>query len=395
MPNVINLFLIALFLILVSGVKFAGFRQSAIHEDYIDLSVAKGVQGMMALLIMTHHLTQTASNFAQKDLGPITVFNDCGVLFTGVFLFFSGYGLYLSYKTKPGYLKTFFRKRFSKIVIPFYVCSLAFLIIDLLTNDTQGFLKADVSLKIKYLTGIVLFNNHMWYIVVIAILYLAFYLLFRFIKKDWLSFPLMAIFIAGLTAFSLFQGHDTTTPSAGTWFKGEWWYNELWLFFIGMLYAKFRKPIEAFCKKTYYVIAPVGIAGFILLFIWSRKVAGEFGYWTEHGNYMGYMDKFKTYLAALPASIVFVLTLVIIMMKFKFSNKALDFLGRISLELYLSHRIFLLFCNVNNTFMYYFATFMGSITLAAILHAVDTKLINLIISGKKNKSVDRDVQISK
>lgn len=88
-----------------------------------------------------------------------------------------------------------------------------------------------------------------------------------------------------------------------------------------------------------------------------------------------------SYLAGYPfkkGELLPYLTVVILIQKIKFSNKILDFLGEIALELYLIHNLFLLYMPVSNRGLYIPACYTASILLAVILHMVDKKLIKLV-----------------
>ena len=71
-----------------------------------------------------------------EGTGALTLFGLIGFLFVGVFFFFSGYGLFKSYKTKPGYLDGFLRKRLPVVLVPLYVINTIFTIIVLVSKGT-------------------------------------------------------------------------------------------------------------------------------------------------------------------------------------------------------------------------------------------------------------------
>ena len=62
-------------------------------------------------------------------------FLQLGYLFVSVFFFCSGLGLYKSFRTKPDYLKGFFRRRVLPIVIAFYLSEWIYLAIRLLAGE--------------------------------------------------------------------------------------------------------------------------------------------------------------------------------------------------------------------------------------------------------------------
>lgn len=366
-------YLVVLLLLLLWGVKRA--PKGKFFDNFLDLDITKGLQGLTAVAIMLHHLTQKVTNYGQIDKGAIAIMNDVGVLLTGIFFFFSGYGLYTSFKNKENYLDGFLKKRLPVVLIPFYMTNTIFLLISLLLRY-----KMTVGEFFLYLSGFVLLNSQMWYIVEIIILYLAFYIIFRFIKKQKVAFPVMALFILVMTVVTLLRGHDKTYASGGAWFKGEWWYNSTWTFFIGMLIARYKEPVVLFAKKHYKKLLSAGIALFVVMHLATIYMLGHVGYWKEWEGYPGYTEKFLTWSVQGPTVIVFVLVFLLLTLKVQFHNPIIKFLGKIAIELYLIHNIFILYLPyvVKNDFLYFLCVYAGGILLAVGIHFVDQRLIKKI-----------------
>ena len=191
-----------------------------------------------------HHIAQNtcAPWLSPEDkIHGLNPFVPVGYLFVALFFFCSGYGLMKSKQNKPGYFKGFFRKRFPAILIPFYLCILIFLATEFLSGQ-----RYNVTEWFAYLSGWLLINSHMWYIVEIALLYAVFYLLFCFIKKEHFAILGMFLFLCLLTAGSLLLGHGEY------WFQGEWWYNSSLIFLLGILMAYREESILTFLKKHYF-----------------------------------------------------------------------------------------------------------------------------------------------
>lgn len=375
--NLLFVYLIALLVLLLFGAKKA--KKGEFFDNFLDLSVAKGLQGFAAVAIMLHHLTQKITQYGQIDKGSIGIMNDVGVLLTGMFFFFSGYGLYLSYVTKENYLGNFLMKRLPTVLIPFYTTNTVFTLLSLILGYEMT-----VGEFFLYITGLVLLNSQMWYIVEIVFLYLAFYMVFKNVKKQNAAFGCMAGFMLVMTVGSLFLGHDYKYACQGAWFKGEWWYNSTWLFFVGMLIARCREGIVTFAKKRYVILLPFGIILFVLLHKATLYMLQNVGYWKEYEGYPGYMEKALTWLVQTPAVVVFVLTFLLLTMKVQFGNRMLSFLGKIAIELYLIHNIFILYLlgAVKNDFFFFFCVYAGGIGLALGIHEFDKWLINRVCSTK-------------
>lgn len=343
------------------------------HEDFMDYHTSKGLLGVCAVLIILHHISQA---LVEKAVG-ILFLHDIGVLFVGFFFFYSGYGLYKSLRDKPDYLKGYFKKRYGKILVPFYLVILIFFITALVDKTApKG------SEMIAFLFGWKLLNTHMWYIVEIAVLYLLFFAVFRFIKNQKLAIGIFALLVAGMTCGSLLLGHGDY------WFQGEWWYNTTFTFVIGILFAYKEEKLVPIMKKAYVVLLVALAVLTIGLGVLTDYCLKTYSYWSEYWvGGPGYADKFRCLGAQLPMVIVFVLMFVMLTMKVKFSNGIMDFLGKISLELYLIHNLFLqkflsLELLAKNSLLYIVAVVAASVISAWLLH----ELIELVTGKKHNRA---------
>ena len=370
--------------VLLAGVKFA--KRKEWQEEPWSLDVSKGILGLFAVLIIMHHLVQAVTNRQAPSFGGAPAMagflflENFGVCFVGGFFFFSGYGLMKSKNSKQDYFKGFFSKRFLKVLIPFYVCILVFVLVNLAMGQKYTGVE-----MIGVFTGFFLINSHMWYIVEIVILYLLFFLLFRFIKKQNIALILMGILIVAMIIGSLFFGHGPF------WFQGEWWYNTTLLFYIGMLVALKEEAVLGFARKFYMVLLPVCLVAFVALYKATVYMLTTYSYWSEFFNPPGYLDKFRCLSCQLPMVIVFMFIVLLLMLKIRFSNGVLKFLGEISLELYLIHNLFLMGFRtpgkimIQGTFSYVIAVLVCSLVLAFLLHQMDQLIIRLLSGKKENQ----------
>ena len=335
------------------------------NDDFLSLKTSKMILGFFAVLIVFHHLVQQAD---RNDSGILYILENFGVGFVGMFFFFSGYGLYESFKNKPDYLKKFFSKRLPPVLVPFYCTIIIFLIHHIVT---AGFPKAGQF--ISWLTGWKLINSHMWYIVEIVILYIVFYLLFRIIKNKSIALILMFIFTGGMVGYSLYLGHGDS------WFQGEWWYNTSLIFPFGMLFAKHKEHIVDFMKHFYGLVLITVTVIFVALNKATEYALNTYSYWSEFGTDKGYDDKLRCLIVQCPMVLFFVLLVLLIGMKLRIGNRFLKFLGEISLELYLIHNLFMgLYSSFKGTGTYFTLVITSSIIAAAIIHRLDTFIICLI-----------------
>ena len=86
-------------------------RGGRVSDGFLSLEQTHMIQAFACIGVILHHVTQQITAYGIYDKGPISLFNDIGILFTALFFFFSGYGLITSLQEKPGYLDSFFKKR--------------------------------------------------------------------------------------------------------------------------------------------------------------------------------------------------------------------------------------------------------------------------------------------
>ena len=367
----------ALVAILIAGAKTSKRREW--QEEPLALGTSKAIQGFSAVAIILHHLSQDL----MKDAGPFEFLSGCGVLFVGIFFFFSGFGLYTSLKTKKDYLKGFLRKRLITILIPFYSCIAVFTIASCICGA-----KYKPMALLKVLSGWSLINNHMWYIVEIAILYLAFFLIYKLIRNRTAATVVMSVFVLAMMGGSLLLCHGKDM-SCAYWFMGEWWYNASLLFIVGILVSKHQDGLRKIARKAYVVLLPLfGILTAVFGWI-TKRFLEKYSYWSEiPGKDPRYLDKLRCLSVQVPFILCFVLFVLLVMMKVRFGNPVLTFLGAISLELYLIHNLFLkglrdgTIFRVSSPSMYILLTILMAIGAATIISGVDKYLIGLL-NGKK------------
>lgn len=371
-------------IVLLWGAKYAG--RGKFNEEFLSLEQTKAFQGFLAICIMLHHIAQkTCASWIQPQsriVHGLDIFVDMGFLIVSVFLFFNGYGVYKSFHSKSNYLKGYFKKRILPVVLALYTTTLIFFVVRLLIGE-----KMDATQMILYLTSIKLCNPNTWYVIVLPFFYLFFYISFKFIKKDGLA-------VAATTALVImYMLLGTRINHNDYWIRGEWWYNCVILFPVGIIFAKFEKKIIPFVQKHYLVI----LFAFLLLYypirVGSRMLGNMFGYYGE-----GWLPQnvivFNRRITLLGHSILctwFVMCWLLLGMKVKIGNRFTKFMGTITLEFYLIHGLFVeLFGwqfdggvrsphHIKYIIVYVLVVFALGVPSAIIL-----KRIHEIILGKRN-----------
>ena len=398
-------------------------KRDEFNEDFTSLAAMKSLQGFAALGVILHHISQ--EYFFQEE-GVLSLFVNAGAYFVALFFFCSGYGLLKSYDTKKDYLKGFIGKRVVKaLVIPFYV--------NVILYGIMMFLVKWPVEPLQWVTnflGITMMNRFAWFPIILVLLYLVFYLCFRFIKNRPACFIVIGLFIISLGIITSVVGHVAWWAGPDNWwmddnfwetdfkwwmdqqifwFNGEWWANSAPAFMTGLLFANYEKQIVAFFKKKYvlklHILAVITLA----LGLLNNYGQSAFGYWTEwEGNGPAIGDKIATYFMQIPLLFVFPLLVFVVMMKYHVSNPVTRFFGKYSLHTYLMNLAAITFCRFlevpdalvmvgdvkNNLFMFAIAVIILSVLLGMLEYKVTTAVQNLIYRKPAPAVVDTYVRPS-
>ena len=319
------------------------------NDDFASLEAMKSLRGFAAIGVLLHHISQEDIFQNNKVLSP---FVGAGAYFVAVFFFCSGYGLIKSLNSKQDYLKGFIKNRIVKaIVLPFYVNVIIYGVLMLVSG-----IKLPKERWIFNFLGLTMMNEYAWFPIVLALLYLVFYLCFRFIKYRPVCFALILVFIIGLGIGFCYNGHFAwwygaknwwLNPNLSSkalwwqaqkalWFSGEWWVNSAPAFFTGLIFANYEKEITSFFKKAYAVKFHVLLIITMICYKLSSYGQMKFQYWTEWtGNGPGIEEKMKTYFCQVPLFLLLGLAIIIFMMKYHVENPVTRFFGKYSLHTYL------------------------------------------------------------
>jgi len=150
---------------------------------------------------MQHYLSKDWSNqlkgiaIVLVILSHLQLINHAGTWGVGLFLILSGFGLTQSYQ-KSG-IDAFFQKRVSKVLIPYFIVTLIWIIVDAFLG-----MKHSMFSTILALIGVNLneeIDKSMWYITYILIWYAIFYITFRIIKNN--SIKVITLFLFSVVLY--------------------------------------------------------------------------------------------------------------------------------------------------------------------------------------------------
>ncbi len=300
------------------------------NDGFLSLSQSKALQGMCVLLIVFHHISQKI--YVRQDLPQLIThsldpFVNAGFLLTAVFFFFNGYGLYKSYTSKPGYLDHFLSKRLSAPLVAYYVTGLIFFALRLGLGEKIG-----KKLIILYLSGLVHCSPYSWYIVILILFYVVFYLVFKRAKDVRSAIVIFSVIVLAYMILGLF------IPRNSYFLRGEWWYNSVFMMPLGMFFAGSEDRIISHVKRNYGKYLAVHLVLVFPVFKLSEFVIQHFGYFNDSIPY-GTMCKAMSLLSHMLCVYMFMALILLVSMKIKIGNRALAFLGKYTLEIYLIHGI--------------------------------------------------------
>lgn len=358
-------------------------------NDAFSLDQSKAFQGFLAVCIMLHHIGQkTCASWLfppTRIVHGLDLFVPIGYLLVSFFLFFNGYGAYKSFHSKPNYLNGFVKRRILPVVLALYSTTLIFFVARLLVGE-----KMDLKGALLYLTSVKLCNPNTWYVIVLPFFYLAFYLAFKFIKNDHLAVTAVCLFVGGYMLLGTRIDHNDYLIC------GQWWWNCVHMFPIGIVFAKYEKKIIPHLQKYYPIYLVVAVLALYPLYQLSCYASNVFSYYGE--NFFAPDKVFRrrmTLLSEMLVCIDFVFVCLLPGMKIKIGNKFLRFMGTITLEFYLIHGLFVELCDhtfaggvpspfpIKNVFLYVIVVFVCGVPSAILLKKFHGLILGL---GGKNKN---------
>jgi peptidoglycan/LPS O-acetylase OafA/YrhL len=143
------------------------------------------LKGILALIVVIYHVSQKSEILTFL---PETISSNLGYFPVTVFFFLSGYGLMASVNSKgTAYLGSFLRNR----VVPFYVICVSLVVLYTGLNLVASPEEITPQLLLQSLTfGKDTIISKGWYLQVSLLIYVGFYLLFRYVsceKKRWIT----------------------------------------------------------------------------------------------------------------------------------------------------------------------------------------------------------------
>ena len=322
------------------------------NKEYLSVKSTSGLRGFLALGIIFHHLSPLV-----KSGEEFSNFSYMGTYIVSIFFFLSAYGLYVQNESRENYLDNFLVKRLSKIIVPFFIISLIYMFYRFVNGQL---IDLNFFINLFKQGSTIIYNG--WFVDIIILMYIFFYLSFKFFQNKFLSIVFNTIFIICYICLAIKLGYNF------------WWYNSVLAFAIGLIWAKNQNKIDRFLEKYYFIVI---VLVTVLLFVSHR--------YDILLKYLHIEDSYSYALAANLDNIIFTIYFIIVFLKkINFSNVYLNLIGRISFELYMIHGLVIsmlakifVSSRVNDVLFTLFVLII-SLILAWIVNKIDKRIIQKV-----------------
>ena len=363
-------------------------RRPKNETAFFDRVSTKEFQGFLAVFIMLHQ-TVVILKFAGLNIGGLMFFYYYGILAVAFFFFCSGFGLIKRWMTDNNYIKGFMRRRIFTVLVPFFICNYIYLT-DALVNNIIISKHFGFGEVICSFFGIFLVNNEMWFAVEIMILYVAFRAVFARVKKPLTGIIIMTLVVLIMMTIGLFSGHSDTGVMS-YWFKGEWWYNTIIMFPVGMLYAYKEERVNKVIRKAFVSILLASSILVVLMDHIHRNLVSKSIYWTEYYDSANpILDKLLGLGQETLYELVFLIFVITLMSRIKIGNPVIRFFGKISLEI-----IMLNYLMIDKLYFLYdqygIGVYLPAVVAATIVSASLVYLIKNIVLERRSGLFDGKV----
>lgn len=207
--------------------------------DY-DKVKANFLKAVLPFIIIIHHLST-------MGLEGIGAFISLGAPVMYLFFAMSGYGLVISYERKQSYIQGFLYRSLPKLFVPYVITLLMFIIYRYFEGVDQ--------IELFKTKGLFSFVPTSWFIYVLALFYVFFFVVFRYVK--------CRLFVKILLVTVLVLAYYKIAPYVGI---SPWRYLRTPAFVVGMFFAYFDSFIK---EKTVRWHMLVLVAVFVCMIVLS------------------------------------------------------------------------------------------------------------------------------
>ncbi len=311
-------------------------------EDYLSKENCNCLKAIFALAIVVSHLFAYRKFGLNFGIGPIiTAF---GYLSVSGFLFFSGYGLTVSYINKGNdYFNGYIRKRF----LPVYITNVILIVLYGIFRIAIGHKLSAIQIVQSFFIGGTIVK-YGWYIQMILLFYVIYLLAF---KKSLISngiIKLSGLILLFCIVCAIFKMAQT-------------WYESSFAFVLGAVWATNKAKIDLLFNniKNYIIGVVFLLVTFAICFVLGNA---------------GILPSIIRIPVKMVSAVLFVSLMLLLIMKIRIKFKPIEFLGNYFFEIYIFQGFIIVFFNevlvINNILICYLVCIICSILVAMIMHPV-------------------------
>ena len=283
------------------------------------------IYGLLAIWIMVFHLDRA---YAMPNIPLLTNFVKCGNAGVDVFLFLSGYCLYLSLNRNSS-VGNFFRKRFKRVVLVYLVIAIPFFLY-------KAFFETRTNIVLNFLydlSGLSFWFDHcidVWFVHAIILFYIFTIPFYHMIKKG-IGYGIALMILLFVVNY---LGHEYLTIY-NLYNKGSIGYIRILPFVFGMViadaYNRYHLQERFQCMKQYSrALFSIILIGCLVLYLAFDVKDFAFKRLHSVGMWLSYFPMILPFLS-------FFLLVAKLSFKVKCVYSFLHTVGIVSLEFYLIH----------------------------------------------------------
>ncbi|MBQ7358637.1 MAG: acyltransferase family protein [Lachnospiraceae bacterium] len=325
--------------------KFVTFCKN--NTSFLTKEAVQQYKGICAIVIMLYHLGWSL------DFQYYRPFSH-GDYVTGLFYFFSGYGLFKKFNEDRTYHIGFIRKRVFPIAFMFLLmCTVYWLFYYL-----EGFCYTPLGIIKDFCLYGNSFVKYSWFIISIIYFYIVFYLLMRLFKQNHVAI------VIGTFVLTIFY---VAMVLALGW--GMHWYTTSIFFFLGLLFVYREEKWMKYLLKYFCLCF-----GFLLCcLLFSNYARTDL-----------FLAGKKHILFTILANFSFVFLFILCSLKIRIRIPFLAKIGNLSLEIYLVHGLVILIMNKIGIRDYLVLAYAFVVFITLILAIVLSKIRSIFFNKKKD-----------
>lgn len=298
--------MIVLYLILVVLVCFSIrplVNAETSNPDYISKETTNVIKGVCIWMVFICHVSSYMRDmpFLNHWDSLLYVANHyIRQLLIVPFLFYSGYGVTIAFKSQEGYSVNFFKRRVVTTLLNFDVAVAFFLLLNFFFD-----FELDVKKTLLSFIGWESLGNSNWYIFCIVFCYILSFVTYKIFGTDNKMLYALVLGVGIYMVIMILCG------------KGRWWYDTVFAYAAGACFAWWKQTFEVLMEQKYWKLMVFSIFGFLLFY--------------NAPNYYG--------LSANISAVFLSAIIVLFTYKFKMKNSLLEWSGQHTFPIYIYQRL--------------------------------------------------------